>query len=198
MELDELRKSWKAQTDEVKYSKKEVDEIFEVKTKRSLKTLNRNMLTDALLMALTTLAFISVSFLLGLKDRVWISAELITMALVLTLHYKIKYHLINQFDFEVNGVKSAMIKTIDKLKRYIKIYKIGIPCISTLLFITYLIRVNFYQHGVYFSSDLLTWKWALAPVCYLTTHLIVHVLAKWMYGKSISKMESDLKKLDSL
>ncbi|MBL3657564.1 hypothetical protein [Fulvivirga sediminis] len=198
MELDELRKSWKAQTDEAKYSKREINEIFEVKTKRSLKVLNRSMLFDALLMIVTIVAFISYSFLMGLKDRLWISAELITMALVLTLHYKIKYNLINQLDFEANGVKSAMTKTIRKLKKYIKIYETAIPCISTLLFITYLARVNFYEHGTYFSSALITYKLAFAPLCYLATWLIVKFLAKWMYGKSILKMESDLKKLDNL
>ncbi|UII20058.1 hypothetical protein [Fulvivirga ligni] len=195
MTLENLKKDWNEKTQHAKYSKAELESIFEMRTKRSMKKLNTNMLMDAIFMMLTTVAFIAISYALGLENLLWISCGMVSIACTLLIHYKIKYRSLNHLNFEDQGIRSALSKSLNRLTMYIKLYKVAVPTISTILYLSYLIQLNYYKHQSLFSKELLTWKLAVAPVVFFASYLLVITLIRLMYKKTLEDIKLHLSQL---
>lgn len=189
MELDELKKIWEAKNAEVKYSKPALKDIFEVRVKRAIGRINKNMLWDAILMITATVGFIAITFILGLKDRYMISGELLLIATILFIHYRIKHLTINSFNFENNGVGGAVKKVIRRLKGYIFLYKILVPAMTGGLFLLYQANLYYYQFGSYslevISGTTIFIALAIAVVAYFLTTWVTYN----MYGKELIRLK---------
>ena len=124
MELEELKS--KLNVSDVRYSTSELNEIFEVRTKHAVSKINQKMWFDAILMIFTAVTLIAATFLIGLQDRYLISSEIIILSMVLLLHYRIKYHLLNRINFE-EAFNKALKKVSHRLTIYMTVYVILIP-----------------------------------------------------------------------
>lgn len=197
MELEELKKVWNVKEPEVTYSKQALRDIFEVRTKRAVSRINRNMLWDGAFMILATIGFIAVTFALGLKDRFMISGELLLIATVLGIHYRIKHLTINKFHFANSGIVTSIRRITNKLKGYIILYKILIPTLSAALYLLYCLNVHFYKYGSYSLSALnassIITVLLITVICYLITRRITQI----MYGKELQKLQELSREFDT-
>ncbi|ELR69249.1 hypothetical protein C900_05320 [Fulvivirga imtechensis AK7] len=189
MELDELKRAWNTKSPKIEYTKTTLNDIFEIRTKRAVGKINRNMLWDAILMLIATAGFIVITFALGLKSRFMISGELILIATILGIHYRIKYLTINKFDFEDSGIGVAIRKVIKRLKGYIILYKILIPALSAVLYLLYCSNAYYYEYGSYSLSELGTSSIAPVLLITITCYLVAWKVTQIMYGQELKKLQ---------
>ncbi|UII30271.1 hypothetical protein LVD17_18420 [Fulvivirga ulvae] len=187
MELDELKETWK-NTAPVHYNRKELDSIFEIKTRRSLQGINRSMLTDAVLMVLATAGLMTITFILGLKSRYIISGELLLVAILLGLHYRIKYLTFNKINLNKNSIKEAISRITKKVSLYLLLYKVLTPLVAVSLFVLYEANTNFYKTGYYSLNDPL-YVLVVASGIGILVLVLTHFITKAMYGKELQRLK---------
>lgn len=188
MELEELKEAWKAKHENVHYSRNELNSIFEIKTKRALRGINRSMWIDAILMILATAGFVAVTFILGLKSRYMISGELLFVATLLGLHYRIKYLTFNKLDLTKDGIKAAITRVIRKVKGYLLLYKILIPTFAGGLFLLYEFNLHYYNTNEFILEQpfkSVGIALIIALLALVITNFVIHI----MYGKELKKLE---------
>ncbi|MBL6449519.1 hypothetical protein JMN32_24620 [Fulvivirga sp. 29W222] len=193
MELNELKKTWQ-EAKPVQYSRKELDSIFEIKTRRSLKSINRSMLTDAVFMVLVTAGFVSITFILGLKSRYIISGELLFIAILLCLHYRIKHLTLSRINLSENNITEAILQIIKKVKGYLLLYKVLTPLIAGGLFILYQVNTNFYNTGIY-SLPRPAFTIGIALSTGILVLALTHFITTTMYGKELKRLKQMYKDL---
>lgn len=132
MELDEIKRS--VESSHINYSRAEIEDIFRIRTRRSLSKLNSKMLWDAVLMFCSVVVLVVATFLIGLEDRYLISMEITGLAVLLYIHYRIKYYLLNRFNFDID-IKTSAQKTVKRLSIYLNVYKLLIPVGITGLYL---------------------------------------------------------------
>ncbi len=184
MELEELKqRNW---LKEIKYSRAELESIFEVRTKSSVKDINRKMLLDALFMLLTTSILILVTFLLGLKSRYLISGQIIGFALLLLMHYKIKYIMLNRVSFHKDHIRKGIIKVYSRLRNYVVAYYIIVP-----LFVLTLLTKTRSDLGYDFDINGLL----LSLIALFSSLIVTHLLVKILYRKDLERLMAIVKNL---
>lgn len=186
MELDELKETWKT-SNPVHYNREELDSIFEIKTRRSLKSINRSMLNDAFLMVLATAGFITLTFILGLKSRYVISGELVLVATLLGIHYRIKYLTINKINLNQNSIKEAISLIIKKVRVYLVLYKVLTPLIAGGLYLLYEVNAHYYQAGSYSLADPV-FSLGIAAGIALLALVLTHLITRAMYGRELGRL----------
>lgn len=189
MKLEDLKKT--LIDGNIKYSNQELENIFELRTKRTLSTINKKMLADVLLMILTTMILVSSTFILGLKSKFIISGEIIGFSFIAFVHYQIKYRLLNVFNFEENSLLKSVIKIKNRLSNYLIFYKIIIPIFFSLLLTKYL----FDQYNNW--NDILDF-WPLIGLTILISFLIVNKLTSILYGKELRKLKEVIASFNNL
>ena len=187
MELDELKEAWKTRDKDVHYSRNELESIFEIKTRRSLREINKSMLTDAVFMILATAGFMSVTFILGLKGRYVISGELLLVATLLGLHYRIKYLTFNKINFNKNNIKEAVARIIKKVRVYLWLYKVLTPLIASGLFLLYQANLSYYQTGIY-ALNTPFYSISIAAGIGILALILTHFITQAMYGKELNRL----------
>ncbi|MEP2772612.1 MAG: hypothetical protein ABJH05_10710 [Fulvivirga sp.] len=132
MELEILKKE--LNKDQPKYSRQEIQSIFEIKTKRAVGSMNRVMFFDLIIMTMLATAMIALTFIINLQDRYFISLQILLVAGVLYLHYAIKRKVIyNQLSN--NGIKNSIENILYKMNVYVNIYKGLVPIIICSIYI---------------------------------------------------------------
>ena len=187
MDIDKLKKDWQQSTDDLRYSRAALNSIFEVKTKRSLRQINRSMWLDAVIMLLVTASFIVISFMLGLKDRYVISGELLLVALLLYIHYKIKRMMLNQVQFTDSNIKNVLERIISKMQVYLYAYSIIIPATGAGLYLLYQYNLSTYSRMPF---TLATTDILITSCVGATLFLITRFICRLMYGHELDKLIS--------
>lgn len=188
MELNELKKMWETEDQPLRYERAELTRIFEMRTKRAVARITKNMLLDAILMLVTTAGFVAVTFILGLKSRFVISGELMTIALILGIHFQIKYRTLHRLDFTTTGIQEAIQLVVRKLKNYIMFYKISIPLLSGGLFVWYRLNVHYYKYGTYTLDH--PWReGVITGVITIAVFFLTLWLTRLMYGAELKKLQ---------
>ncbi|MEO1054333.1 MAG: hypothetical protein AAFX87_27090 [Bacteroidota bacterium] len=193
MELEELKKAWKETTSEkqvkLAYDRSDLHHLLETKVRDTLKSVNRNMLSDALVMVGTVIMFIALVFIIDLKASLSISVTLAVAALVLLLHYRVKYILLNKPNLAINGISMGLRKIIKGLRIYITTYKIVLPLFAAALYIMALINIDIYSHGsLQWNLPFLT-KAALSIPLSILMYYLTRQLVNRLYGKHLKRLE---------
>lgn len=179
MELDKLK--GKVDFSTVKYSKDELDNIFQLRIKGNIASMNKKMLMDAILMGLVTSLLVAITFYIGLRNRYVISMELVGFAVLLLIHYRIKYVLLNNVNLHAQTVNSTVEKVYKRFKAYWIAYHWFVPMLSAALSIQ-LCRVLNYQ----FDS----WQLIVATVMtMIISWVITHNVVKRLYGKEYQSLQ---------
>lgn len=132
MELEVLKES--INKSEPRYSRQEIEGIFEVKTKHTVRGMGRVMLFDLIIMSVVAIIMIGLAFIIGLQDRYFISLEIILVTGVLYLHYAIKRKLIYS-QLSNAGITYSIENTLKTIKLYINFYKVLVPTIICSIFL---------------------------------------------------------------
>lgn len=169
MELDDLKK--KVDLTGVKYSQKEIKSIFEIKTKHTLKIINRKMFIDAIAMLITASILIAITFTLGLKSRFIVSAQILGLVAVLLIHYKTKYLLLNRGYLSSRGLFDTFRKTYRTFRNYMITYLVIVPGMIIIL-----------------SSLLLNLNVITGLALSIVGVIITAGLLKLIYGKEYSRL----------
>ena len=190
MELEEIKRI--LETSEIKYSKREINDIFGIRTRRSLKSVNRKMLWDVLGMITMVLILVTITFMIGLQDRYLISAEIIGLAVILTIHYRIKYHLLNKFNYD-RGVKTILITVKGRLTHYLKAYLLIIPTVAAALYLnTQWSILQLTKHSVIETAIRLGLTLPIVIFVYLVTKKLIMLV----YGNNLNELEELIEEMD--
>jgi len=183
MELDELKREL-AQT-EPQYSRSELESIFEIKTRNTVKNMDKIMRYDLITMVLVTVAMVSITFYAGLENRYFISMQIVLLATALFLHFSIKRKVIYK-QLASRGIMESIEKTLAKTITYIRVYKIIIPLIISSLHIK--TSVDIASAFDISSNSLLLFLLTVIPLFY-GTYLFTNWLSKKMYGSAVDKLK---------
>ncbi len=186
IDIDQL-KEFKVET--VQYSRTEINQIFEFKTERSLKSTNRKMLLDLLLMGVTTIILIAITFYIGLQSRFMVSGQIVIIACVLIIHYRIKYILLNNVDLTKDGIKSAVLKIKNRLEGYMVFYQAILPLFFALL----MVKFQFDTYGKW-NEVLGHWHYTIATL--VISFIVVKLLCYKIYGNDLSNFKKLFDSLD--
>lgn len=187
MDIEKLKE---IKTDAIKYSRAEINQIFELRTARSLKSTNKKMLIDLLLMGVTTILLIAITFFIGLQSRFLVSGQIVIVAGILIIHYRIKYILLNNVDLTSDGIKSAVIKIKSRLEGYIIFYQVSLPILFTLL----MLKFQLETHGNW-SNVLGNWYYLAST--FIISIVVVRLLCNKIYGNDLRSFKSLIAGLDS-
>ncbi|MTI39789.1 hypothetical protein [Fulvivirga lutimaris] len=187
MDIDKLKE---LKTDSIKYSRTEINQIFELRTERSLKSTNRKMLIDLLLMGITTAILISITFFIGLQSRLLVSGQIAIIAGILIIHYRIKYMLLNNVDLSNNGIKPAITKIKNRLEGYIVFYQIALPPLFSLLMVKF-------QFDTYGGWNGVFNKWYYVAGTFVLSLVVVRFLCNKIYGKDMDRFKSLIDSLNN-
>ena len=196
MELDDLKRAWDVENPKIEYTKATLKDIFEIRTKRAVSNINKSMLWDAILMITATAGFIVITFALGLKSRFMISGELALIATILSIHYRIKYLTINNFNFEDSGMGTAIRKVIKRLKGYIILYKILIPVLSAGLYLLYNVNAHYYITGVYSFDAFSGMDVVVTMLIAIVSYLLIYGTTYFMYTGELRRLEKFCEELE--
>ena len=183
MELDELKREI-AHT-EPRYSRSELESIFEIKTRNTVKHMDKIMRYDLITMVLVTVAMVSITFYAGLENRYFISTQIVLLATALFLHFSIKRKVIYK-QLASRGIMESIEKTLAKTITYIRVYKIIIPLIISSLHIK--TSVDIASAFDISSNSLLLFLLTVIPLFY-GTYLFTNWLSKKMYGSAVDKLK---------
>jgi len=190
MSLDTLKDIWNKT--EPSYSKAELKSIFEIKTRRQVKSVNKIMLLDYALMTATALVLIATTFLLGLKSRYFITFEIVGLSTVMAIHYWIKYRLLNPKSLQHKDLKSTIEQLIKRLKGYLIAYKVIIPFMVSAVYLRLQYNLMSLQNRTPQESIIeLLFVVPIAVLCYL----FVQWLSAKMYGTQLSKLKNNFSQL---
>ncbi|MEM7109412.1 MAG: hypothetical protein AAF519_14395 [Bacteroidota bacterium] len=157
------------------YSKTELEDIFTLRTKRSLSKINSKMFWDALFMVFSVVILVIATFMIGLKDRISISLELVGLSAFLFVHYRIKYHLLNKPNIDLS-IKNSVKRSLKTLKTYLKLYQILIPTGVTALYLKI-------QWDLWFIMD-----WSTPEITLRSTFSILIFVLIWMVTKKLIRV----------
>lgn len=192
-ELDELKSTWNGK--QLAYSKAALSDIFEVKTKRTVRAINRTMLLDYTLMLIAAAGLIALTFFLGLKSRYIVALEILTVTSLMIIHYGIKYRVINSVNLQHNDVKHSISKLSNRLNAYLLAYRVVIPVFIGAVYLK--IQWNLLQiKGVEWQEELLAIGLAV-PIMVLT-YFLVQWISKRMYGRAIEQLKQLKEQWDGL
>ncbi|MEO0555432.1 MAG: hypothetical protein AAF149_19655 [Bacteroidota bacterium] len=190
MELDEIKKS--VESSQANYSRNEIEDIFRIRTKKSISKINSKMLWDAVFMLVTVVILVSATFMIGLKNKYLISFEIICMAAFLLIHYRIKYYLLNKLNFELD-IKASIHVAVKRLKIYINIYKMIVPSAIAGFYLKI-------QFDLFTITDWSVFEIAVRFGLFLPLSVLVFVitdrLTKLMYSNQLHELKSLSKDLD--
>ncbi len=190
MELDELKNKLNAV--HIHYSAQELNEIFEIRTKRAVSNVNRKMLWDAILMVIVAAGLIAVTFLTGLKSRYLVSGEIVAMSVLLLIHYRIKYYLLNTIGFDGN-IRQAMFQCLNRMQLYMYVYWTVVPLGISLLYLdlqNQLIRLIEPD-----TSELIV-RYALVLPLGLVIFFITRKLTYVLYGQDMDRLRGLIREMD--
>jgi len=192
-ELDDLKSTW--DDSQLKYSKAALSDIFEAKTKRTVRSINRTMLLDYTLMLIAAAGLIALTFFLGLKSRYIVALEILTVTSLMIIHYGIKYRVINSVNLQHDDVMQSISKLSKRLNAYLLAYRLVIPVFIGAVYLK--IQWNLLQiKGVNWQEELLALSLAV-PIMVLT-YFLVQWISKRMYGKAIDQLKQLKEKWDGL
>ena len=184
MELEDLKQS--VHTGNAQYSEAELQSIFTIKTKGTVRHLNKKMLMDATIMIVVTGLLIAATFYLGIKSRYTVSALLVGMSALLLIHFQIKKYLLGHSVSTSRPVLQGLKRTVRILKSYIIGYYITIPALTILMFhaIGSALRIN--TSEVVYIAGLLTGT----LLCYVTVRL--------MYADELKRLITHISQFEAL
>ncbi len=186
MELEELKtKKWQ---NEVSYSLDELESIFEIRTKSTIKNVNRKMFIDAMLMLLTTTVLISTTFWLGLRSKYIVSGQIIGFACFLLMHYRIKYLILNNVNLLSNTIRDGIASVYKRLYNYIIAYYIFIPIFA----ISLMFKI---RSDLGYQIELSTENALIYSVTLMGSILVVYLLSTVLYKKDLARLKSLLSTL---
>lgn len=175
MELKELKKQ--IEVNSIRYSRDELHSIFEIKTRHAVKSINRKMSVDAIIMGITTAVLVMITFSLGLKSAFVVSSQIVGLSVVLLLHYRIKYMLLNRHHSVQLGLYNAIKRTFVTLKIYMALYLFIVPAMV-----------------IYLSAHVFSISFLFLFMIGIISLFITLVLLKWLYGNEyfrIKKLAND-------
>ncbi|MEQ8476611.1 hypothetical protein [Fulvivirga sp.] len=187
MDIDKLKE---LKTDSIEYSRTEINQIFELRTVRSLKSTNKKMLIDLLLMVITTAFLIGITFFIGLQSRLLVSGQIVIIAGILIIHYRIKYMLLNNVDLSSNGIKPAITKIKNRLEGYITFYQLTLPPLFSMLMVKFQFDINGGWIGVFN-------KWYYVACIFVLSLIVVRFLCYKIYGKDMGRFKSLIDSLNN-
>lgn len=140
MEFDVLKKQLEESAPH--YSRNEIESIFEIRAKRTVSDFNKVMQIDLIVMAVVALLMVALTFALGLKEKYFISLEILLIAGLLYVHFRIKKAVI-QRQLANTGIILSIEKVISRIRCYVTVYKVLIPVIICSVYAkTILILLN--------------------------------------------------------
>ena len=153
MELEDLK--GKIDVSKISYSRAEIESILELRTKKTVRSINKKMLVDALLMIATTIVLIAITFTLGLRSRYLITAQIVSLALLLLAHYRIKYILLNKVNLHSYTVSEVIQQTYKTTRRYWIGYHVVVPMMFSSLTWYLILSISAQSHSfITFLSSL--------------------------------------------
>ena len=165
----------------VSYSEAEIESIFQLRTKSTIKNINRKMLLDALLMIITAILLISLTFAIGLRSRYYVSTQIIGLSLLLLAHYRLKYLHLNKSDFHHQSIREVISSTYRTFKKYWIGYHIVVPLMMASLSIKLMLDLS-HDINMLFSIFI--------SVCSgLVGLMVTYIVAKKMYHKEYNKLK---------
>ena len=199
MELDSLKKQWKTHYGQreksMVYNEESLTILFRNKTKSAIKKINRKMFVDAMLMVITILGFIALSFILNLQAKFTLAASMTIIMAGLLLHYWVKYRILNHTDLTGPGLVLALNMIIKKLELYIKIYNWGLPALISALYLLLIANLAYYKTGVYsLDTSFLLKSLFVFPVGF-AGYFLTKKLTKVLYQKELDHLKSCHKEL---
>ncbi len=193
MELEELKDL--VQDKPISYSRSELESIFSIKTKRELDVVNKKMRWDMVLMVITAIVIIGIAFLLGLRDRFSLSAGVILLVAIISIHYRIKYFDISKVNLDKHDLSTAIQNVVKSLRFYLNLYKLVVP-VFAMSFYSYQ-RWKLLQIKNTLPSSIT--EVLVESALVITVGLVVYFLTKWisdrLYGKALIRMQDYLHKL---
>ncbi len=187
MELEELKEQ--VARNAVSYSRSELNEIFTLRTKRTVSKINKKMLIDVLLMILTTTLLVAATFIIGLRSRYVVSAQIIGFALLIFVHYRIKFILIKRAFNSEYGLRIGAKKLVSLLNKYIFAYKIVLTSFFSIL------TIKHYSDLAYDWSAIVE-QWPIIFIAAVTGYLAATITAKMIYGKELEKLNKIIVAMD--
>ncbi len=182
MELEALKEI--LNKNEPRYSRQEIEGIFEVRAQRTVGNLTKIMRYDLIIMIVMAIAMISLTFALNLQDRYFISLEILLVTGVLYLHYAIKRKVIYNQLSKV-GIKSSIENILAKIKLYINLYLALVPIILCTVYL----KTSFDVMQAFEFSHTLFWVLILItiPLAYVT-YKVTEWLANRLYKPTLEKL----------
>ncbi len=192
MEIQELKDQFNKAS--VHYSRQELNDIFEVRMKSTVDQVNKKMLWDAVLMLVVAGGLIMATFLIGLKQRYWVSGEILVVSLLLLLHYRIKYYLLNRFDFEGN-VMQALMRCKKRLLFYMKVYWGVVPSSIGILYLS--IQTGLVGYPAMDDPGSILRFSLVFPIVWVL-FVITKKLTQFLYGEDITHLNGLIKEMEFL
>lgn len=174
------------------YSQAEIEDIFSIRTKKSLSKVNSNMFWDAVFMGLSVVGLVSVTFVLGLKDKYLISIEIIGLAFCLLIHYRIKHRLLNRFNFEID-IQNAAKRLVNSLSSFMRLYLWLVPSAISVLYLYIQFRLYHLSNWLIFET---TVRFALVIPLLLITLFLTKGLIRIMYQRHLDELKEIIKNLN--
>jgi hypothetical protein len=187
MELEDLKERITDNT--VNYSRTELEQIFQLRTKRTVSQINNKMLIDVLLMILTTAVLVTATFIIGLRSRYVVSGQIIGFSILIFIHYRIKHVLLNRTVNSKYGIREATKKLIHLLNIYINAYKIILPNFFALLVVK-----HFYDLSQ--NWEIVISNWPLILTAFVFGFLAAYMSSKIIYGKEIERLKGVVTAMD--
>lgn len=137
MELDELKKVWD-KVDEVAYNEEEINQVFEIRNKQTVYSLQRYLLKDTIWSVIIAAGFIGILFYFNFSTRLGWTIALTGMALFMVLMTSLQSHfLYRSLLFENNIVQSLKVTSsrLRKMKIYYLIWPTLLAGSLTILYL---------------------------------------------------------------
>lgn len=199
--MEELQDIWaKGNSNEKNenwHSEEQLRELLVSKSKNTISKMNRNMLIDAIIALVIGLSLIGIVIYLRLDNQTFMIASILIMMGLMAIHYRIKYVSLNRIELESISIRDGIIKLVQRLELYRKLYLIIIPSITSLLFT--LVHILFFGHLIgtwYNSSSFWIWEALVIPTIFIV-YLVVKLIFNRMYGKQLAILKLALQDLDS-
>ena len=195
MEIEALKEAWKAYSINKEhkhhFDTEDIEKAFRVKIIEGVQRINKKMMIDAFLMTLTIGILMMITTLwLALRSAPLVIVSLGVLYLILMVHYRIKYKVINRsVDFK-HGVLTSITDLLRKILWYMKIYQVIIPILSLGLYIIFafyrdLLSGHGFQYGVSFWIKVIF----VIPVLWLS-HRFTQWLIFKIYGQEIKQLKT--------
>lgn len=193
MELNELKNL--IEDKPVSYSRNELESIFAIKTKRELAGINKKMKWDMILMTAVAMLVISVAFILGLRDRLSISVEVVLLVIVVSIHYRIKYFKIGEINLAKYDVTTGLKKVLSSLNFYLKLYRVLIPSFAIIFYSMQRWKLLEIRRQIPATINEILIEGSIIAGIGVVVYFFTRWLSQRLYGGEISKIRTYLDRL---